>query len=925
MMLTASLEWRILQGLGSSVVGRLARYKRGSETISAQKTKTSFNINIVSDNNQAFLETELRLLLNWKFLTPKLPQNTYDELQAKLRTLCELLDGVVNLPRSKQGSLGPGEGGDTLSRPVKAYPNLRTLLEYLNGGLESADNKFDLDLVNGPNPRLFIIPCGPKTKEVLDAAHGCNDSLVRLCGNPHASSTPAAHSTACTDIRFRERASKIIEALFEQFTYCKSAHEILLSLSSDDPNYAQSQPTLDLFLSCCSYPNRWQETQCLPYDDRFTVREIENLCMDLQTWKEGSLFQILHEHQGLFSIHDLIPPSFLSGAPIHSLDHLLETGAFLRTDHENFRRSNLFNPRQKKALALKLAHCLMDFFDSNYASPTWDIGKVFLVTPPGSRTQDGLLYVGFTTRNASSPDYYTFGFGDPVMLAFAKLLLEIEEGKKIDLGQCSSNTEQWGRLCERAFLVERAGSGLYVEAIKACLYFHLYLPKDGDPKDALQNVVRERIVSQLETALNPPTVTGGKRRHDDLTPPGDKENRRNDRHPESSILEHVTNVEAQPSTDDSLPHPSKKQRVVSLSMSKIINEIVSINTGDVCTSAFKFDVKDITRSSSEIGTRGTALIEFHGPVPERFRTIMQSSESSTLVSDGASMEVDTKFIGATQLYEPSSEATADIVAIHGLNGHPYGSWLSKSANPRMWLYDFLPEDAPNCRIIIYGYKSNIFDEKTHPRHELFTQAERLNATLNNIRNTAESARRPLIFLAHSYGGLVLARALTIACLKKGHIHDATIALFLFACPTRGFHAQDILDAMRAEQQAAGEDPIADDKAEALVRRLGDGDFRNELSSFPDVIKGKKVYTFSETRRTQTVTRKVRRDGDAVMAAGPNSVILGLPGDIEEVIPADKDHSDIVKFASRGDETYEDIKCRIQSLVSNLPQKLACVF
>jgi hypothetical protein len=272
MILTASLEWRLLQGLGSSVVGRLARY---NQTISAQKP--SFNINIVSDNNQAFLETELRLLLNWKFLTPKLPQNTYDELQAKLRILCELLDGVVNLPlaRSKQGaSFSPGEtfvlkqteGGYTLSRLAKAYPNLRTLLEYLNDGLESANNKFDLDLVNGPNPRLFVISCEPKTKEALDAAHDCNDFLVRLCSNPHASSTPAAHSTACTDIRFRERASKIIEALFEQFSYCKSSHEILLSLSSDDTNDAQSQPTLDLFLSCCSYPNRWQETQCLPYE-----------------------------------------------------------------------------------------------------------------------------------------------------------------------------------------------------------------------------------------------------------------------------------------------------------------------------------------------------------------------------------------------------------------------------------------------------------------------------------------------------------------------------------------------------------------------------------------------------------------------------------------------------------------------------------
>lgn len=86
---------------------------------------------------------------------------------------------------------------------------------------------------------------------------------------------------------------------------------------------------------------------------------------------------------------------------------------------------------------------------------------------------------------------------------------------------------------------------------------------------------------------------------------------------------------------------------------------------------------------------------------------------------------------------PTLTLTLSIVAIHGLNGHPYGSWLSKSAKPKMWLKDFLHEDANSCRIIIYGYKSNIFDEQEHPRHELFSQAERLNATLNNIRNTPE--------------------------------------------------------------------------------------------------------------------------------------------------------------------------------------------
>ena len=82
------------------------------------------------------------------------------------------------------------------------------------------------------------------------------------------------------------------------------------------------------------------------------------------------------------------------------------------------------------------------------------------------------------------------------------------------------------------------------------------------------------------------------------------------------------------------------------------------------------------------------------------------------------------------------------MAIHGLNGHPYGSWLSKSSNPQMWLKDFLPEDTPRCRIIIYGYESNIFSEREHPRFELSNQAEILNTKLVNIRNGPEVSCAP---------------------------------------------------------------------------------------------------------------------------------------------------------------------------------------
>jgi hypothetical protein len=70
--------------------------------------------------------------------------------------------------------------------------------------------------------------------------------------------------------------------------------------------------------------------------------------------------------------------------------------------------------------------------------------------------------------------------------------------------------------------------------------------------------------------------------------------------------------------------------------------------------------------------------------------------------------------------------------------------------------------------------------------------------------------------------------------------------------------QDILEAMAGEQHAIGQapPPDAEDKAQRLVQSLGDGDFRSELASFPDVVKGRRVYTFVEQRRTQVLTRKV---------------------------------------------------------------------
>lgn len=52
-----------------------------------------------------------------------------------------------------------------------------------------------------------------------------------------------------------------------------------------------------------------------------------------------------------------------------------------------------------------------------------------------------------------------------------------------------------------------------------------------------------------------------------------------------------------------------------------------------------------------------------------------------------------------------------IIAMSGLAGRPFGSWQCDDGS--MWLRDYLPNDVPNARVFIYGYKSTLVKFKTH--------------------------------------------------------------------------------------------------------------------------------------------------------------------------------------------------------------------
>ena len=63
----------------------------------------------------------------------------------------------------------------------------------------------------------------------------------------------------------------------------------------------------------------------------------------------------------------------------------------------------------------------------------------------------------------------------------------------------------------------------------------------------------------------------------------------------------------------------------------------------------------------------------------------------------------------------TKSSPTSIIAVHGLNGHAYGTWAfqeGKAGSEVMWLRDFLPDQVKNARITVYGYNSTLVGPNT---------------------------------------------------------------------------------------------------------------------------------------------------------------------------------------------------------------------
>ncbi|CAG7850806.1 SubName: Full=Related to kinesin light chain {ECO:0000313/EMBL:CCA74635.1} [Serendipita indica DSM 11827] len=147
---------------------------------------------------------------------------------------------------------------------------------------------------------------------------------------------------------------------------------------------------------------------------------------------------------------------------------------------------------------------------------------------------------------------------------------------------------------------------------------------------------------------------------------------------------------------------------------------------------------------------------------------------------------------------PGTDPVVDIVAIHGLDGHREKTWTTDDGI--LWLRDLLPSNLPNARILSYGYDADTQSKECVSTQTMRRHAEGLAQALSRQRTHAP--RRPIIFVAHNIGGIILKWALVICHNQnpesKCDLRDilvSTHAILFFGTPHSGFEGTTLLTAI----------------------------------------------------------------------------------------------------------------------------------
>ncbi|KFZ13479.1 hypothetical protein V501_03685, partial [Pseudogymnoascus sp. VKM F-4519 (FW-2642)] len=317
-----------------------------------------------------------------------------------------------------------------------------------------------------------------------------------------------------------------------------------------------------------------------------------------------------------------------------------------------------------------------------------------------------------------------------------------------------------------------------------------------------------------------------------------------------------------------------------------------------------------------------ALVEFQGGVPAFLSELMANplGDCQVEMGDDTDISFDQHFFGFTQLYTPKPDAptTAEprrtrIWLVEG-KGKP---WAHVATRLPIQGSTMLPHDDLRLQFetleswhkYYYGLWARVL--RSDQEDPAYTRGEVHRESKVDLANIVvfQLRERPLFFIAHSFGGVILGHCLVKAVQTDERdnatiaaLHKATYGILFFGAPHKGLVIDDI------QRMVAGKDRHP--RMELLEQiKLKSDLLLYQLADFKNLIRDRKIVSFYEGQQTRRLqldheTNKWGRTGEYVTAVESGSALLELPDSTEAKIPVDADHSQIVKFDNRNAEAYK---------------------
>ncbi|CAN9196124.1 unnamed protein product [Alternaria alternata] len=232
-----------------------------------------------------------------------------------------------------------------------------------------------------------------------------------------------------------------------------------------------------------------------------------------------------------------------------------------------------------------------------------------------------------------------------------------------------------------------------------------------------------------------------------------------------------------------------------------------------------------------------------------------------------------------------------------------------------WLQaeDMLPAIAPHARIMRYGYQSQWFGEGAM-RQNASILAQRLLLALRRKRE--EYPHRPLLFIAHCFGGLVVLRCSARRERVAWHIRIDYRSLFL-GTPFRGAEGMSQVEMLAAAQREYQQDEIQPEVLNIL--EPGNEFLQEVVDQFGRTRKQANkahVACFYELK-TSDIGRIVGKSNRTRFVVSESSGCLDL-SDATSKFSLSRTHFDMNKFAEPTDEDFETMSDVVKGMIEASP-------